>query len=254
MKKTFFVSTGFWSGLFLMCTLLFLPGYSFYAAIRAPFYQCMRESVQAYSQMHIPSILFRNAEARSNNDQLFSKTFKNELGQKFLLCIDTSTNPDLTLTEKIRSNSLGGVALYRDRLVVYSADKKQEQVILFKSLGEKFSYTLDDQKVAEISNTLSPWILFGIVLTALCFLGVEKIFWWLFFSILYSGKASRCGGGNCSLSLWILTPATLYQTFTLSISPGCCAMYCLILFFSAWFMGRFLVPFPEHHSVRGNSE
>jgi hypothetical protein len=238
-KKSLIVSTSFLPGLFIFLLLITMPAIRFYQIAKAPFESFIRELSVSYSKLNIPSITYDNHEARSNNDKPYNAVYKDpKNNREFLVFIDTSKNPEKSYVEKIKKAD-GGLVLYRDRIVLYSSEKSQETNFLFSNIQPDFRLCLDQAFVDRFSSGLGKIIFFGVICVVLLFHAAGKLFWFLILSLYFSGRARLHGGGNYSLSLWILVPPTIYQTLFYEFKPCCgCGIYFIIMIISAILMDK----------------
>jgi hypothetical protein len=245
MKKSIVVSTPFSMGIVVFLLLVLLPTARFYTLVKQPFEEITRKLPEIYREQGIPPIHYRDHELHCDQERPFHKRIRGQGdGESFDIYIDTRTNPEPGLDEKIRDGA-GGMVVYRDRLVFYNVRKRQETVLPLDQVKLNRDFTIDEALVKNMAGALGKtvfWVLIsGVFLVYLA----GKTLFWLLIALIYSGKARLAGGGNYSLALWCLVPPTLFQVFFPAFGGGgCCScgVYYIILLVTTLILEKKLVP------------
>jgi len=200
---------------------------------------------QALKDADFPPIIFEGQKAYCNNGEPFMNTYQLEEGQSITLAIDTSTDTNEEMITEVRKT--GGIALFQDKRVFSEPGGRKEQTIVFSEIGFDLNFKIDKESLSQWGEKGVGMLLLGVTGGLLLFLALWNLALWGTLSIIFSGKARECGGGNSSLALWILAPPTLFLTLLLPAGAGgcmACMGYFIALILSAVFMQRVLVPVP----------
>lgn len=242
MKRSIIVSTPFSLGIIVFLFLVLLPTIRFYSAVKDPFREVARKLPEMYREQGIPPIHYRNHELHCPQEHPFYKRIHGENeNESFDLYIDTRENPEPGLEQKIR-NGVGGMVVYRNRLVFYNTRKHQETVFPLEQIKWDREFTIDETLVKNFAGTLGKTVFWVMVAAVFLYHLAGKTVFWLLVALIYSGRARLAGGGNYSLALWCLVPPTLFQVFSPSLGCCGCGVYFLILLVTALILEKRLVP------------
>ncbi|MBN2143075.1 MAG: DUF1189 family protein [Candidatus Aureabacteria bacterium] len=243
-----FFTMGWLGKSFLYFTLVLLPTVAFYFSTGSTFDLILTKILEVYREMDIPPITVKNGEVRTPGDQTFGKIInESNPNDSFAFYIDTRSNPDPSLDQKIRKGG-GGMILYRDRLFVYNGKTSEERTISFKQL-QGVNWTLDRQWIERMYQRFGKFLFLFLAVFMAVYRAMGKLIQWLLIAWYFSSKKKSGKEMFYSLALWSLVPATLFQTVIMGrfADPCCCGcgFYFIVLILTVLGIEKYLLDVPK---------